>query len=83
MRVTEPELFDMIATEAIIDRDSLKRDARLDELGVSSIDVMSLMFEIEERYGIEIEGADMPPMETLGEMTDYLLERVNNAGEPE
>lgn len=80
MRLTESELLDMIATEAIIDRAKLTREARLDELGVSSLDVMSLLFEVEERFDIAIEGTEMPPIATLGEMTDYLLERVNAVG---
>lgn len=80
MRLTEPELLDMIASEAIIDRAKLTRNARLDELGVSSMDVMSLLFEVEERFDVTIEGTEMPPIATLGEMVDYLLQRVNVDG---
>lgn len=77
MSVTEPELLDLIAQEAIIDRDKLSREATLGDLGISSLDVITMLFELEERYGVVIEESDMPPMETLGEMVDFLMARIN------
>jgi acyl carrier protein len=81
MKITESELLDMLAEEAILDRDRLTRDARLDDLGVSSIDVISLLFELEERTGVRIEEGDMPQMTTLGDMVDHLLSKINAAGD--
>jgi acyl carrier protein len=81
MTVTEPELLDLIAEEAIIDREKLTREATLGDLGISSLDVITMLFELEERYGVVIEEADMPKMETLGEMVDFLMTRI--AAEPE
>ncbi len=80
MTVTESELLDMLAEEAILDRTKLTRDARLADLGVSSIDMVSLIFELEERTGVQVGEGDMPKMETLGEMVDFLLGIVNTAG---
>jgi acyl carrier protein len=77
MTVTEPELLDLIAQEAIIDREKLTREATLGDLGISSLDVITMLFELEERYGVVIEEADMPKMETLGEMVDFLMARIN------
>ena len=77
MSATESELFDLIAKEAIIDRAALSREATLEDLGISSLDVISMLFELEERWGVRIEEADMPAMTTLGEMADFLLSRIN------
>lgn len=77
MTASESELFDLIAQEAIIDREKLTRDATLEDLGISSLDVISMLFELEEKYGVVIEEGDMPPISTLGEMSDYLLSRIN------
>jgi len=77
MKATESELLDLIAKEAIIDRDKLTREATLEDLGISSLDVISMLFELEERWGVVIEEADMPQMSTLGEMVDFLLTRIN------
>lgn len=79
MTITESQLLDLLAEEAIVDRQSLTRDARLEDLGISSIDLISLLFELEERTGVVIEEGDMPKMETLGEMTDHLLAKISAA----
>ena len=80
MRITEPELLDLIATEAIVDRELLVRDAVLEDLGVSSMDIMTTLFELEERYDVTIEGTELPPIKTLGDLVDFLLERINGEG---
>jgi len=77
MKATQDELLDLIAKEAIIDREKLTREATLEDLGISSLDVISMLFELEEKYGVVIEEGDMPQMTTLGEMVDFLLSRIN------
>jgi acyl carrier protein len=77
MKVTERELLAVIAEEAIIDIEKLTREASLSDLGISSLDVISLLFQLEESYGVVIEEGDMPQMATLGEMIDFLLGRIN------
>jgi acyl carrier protein len=81
MKATESELLDLIAEEAIVERSRLVRDATLADLGISSLDVITMLFELEEKYGVVIEEGDMPQMTTLGEMVDFLLARIN-AEEP-
>jgi acyl carrier protein len=77
MKVTEDQLLDLISEEAIIDRPKLAREATLGDLGISSLDVITMLFELEERYGVVIEEADMPKITTLGEMVDFLMSRIN------
>ena len=78
MKATESELLDLIAQEAIIPRETLTREASLADLGISSLDVITMLFELEEKYGVVIQEGDMPQMSTLGEMVDFLLERINS-----
>lgn len=77
MKTTEAELLDLIAAEAILDRAKLTREATLDDLGISSLDVITLLFELEDKFGVAIEEGDMPPVTTLGELVDFLLARIN------
>jgi acyl carrier protein len=77
MKATEAELLDLIAEEAIVDRKALVREATLADLGISSLDVITMLFELEEKYGVVIEEGEMPQMSTLGEMVDFLLARIN------
>ena len=76
--VTEDELLDIIAKEAIVDRATLTRNATLQDLGIASLDVISVLFEIEERYGVSIEEGELPLTATFGEMLDFLLAKINN-----
>lgn len=77
MAATENELLDIIATEAIVDRATLKRESPLADLGIQSLDVVSVLFEIEERWGVTIDEEDLPRMANLGEVLDYLVARIN------
>jgi len=77
MKVSESELLDLIAEEAIVDRTTLKREAALGDLGISSLDLITMLFELEERYGVVVEEAEMPQMANLGELVDFLLSRIN------
>ena len=51
---SDDELFDVISKEALIDRATLQRDANLEDLGIASLDVISVLFEVEERFGIMV-----------------------------
>jgi acyl carrier protein len=77
MKATESELLDLIAQEAIVDRAILKPDATLADLGISSLDLITMLFELEERFGVVIEEAEMPQMSTLGDLIAYLMSRIN------
>jgi len=79
MEATENELLDIIATEAIVERSTLRRDAPLADLGIQSLDVVSVLFEIEERWGVTIDEEDLPLMANLGQVLDYLVARIDAA----
>lgn len=73
---SDDELFDVISKEALIDRATLKRDANLEDLGIASLDVISVLFEVEERYGIVVEAEELSDCKTLGELIDKLKDRA-------
>jgi acyl carrier protein len=76
MNVTESALLDLIAKESLVERGKLVREARLTDLGISSLDMISLLFELEERYGVIVEEAELSSMTTVGELTDFLIVRI-------
>ncbi|HEX5091394.1 MAG TPA: acyl carrier protein [Burkholderiales bacterium] len=57
-----------------IDLKSADPAAELATLGVDSLTLLELMFEIEEKLGVDI-GEDTPPPKTCGELSQ-LIERV-------
>ena len=57
-----------------IDLKSADPAAELATLGVDSLTLLELMFEIEEKLGVDV-GEDTPPPKTCGDLRQ-LLERV-------
>jgi acyl carrier protein len=54
MSARDEELIDIIAEESLIDRAKLDPAAKLEDIGIDSVDMVSVIFAIEEKYGIEI-----------------------------
>jgi acyl carrier protein len=54
MPARDEELIDIIAEESLIDRAKLDPAAKLEDIGIDSVDMVSVIFAIEEKYGIEI-----------------------------
>jgi acyl carrier protein len=62
----DDELIDIISEEALIDRAKLDRAAKLEDIGLDSVDLVSVVFAIEEKYGIEIAEDAFDRSDTLG-----------------
>jgi len=48
------EILDIVAQKALIDRSKLTRDAKLADLNVSSLDMVEVMFALEDKFGVEL-----------------------------
>jgi len=62
----EEELIEIIAEESLIDRAKLDPAARLEDIGLDSVDLVSVIFAIEEKYGVEIAEDAFSREDTLG-----------------
>ncbi len=45
-------------------------DTRLDAIGVDSLTLLELIFEMEEKFGVRVPN-DMPQPETIGQLIEY------------
>ncbi|HZZ37015.1 MAG TPA: phosphopantetheine-binding protein [Caulobacteraceae bacterium] len=72
MATSDDELLDLIAEEALIDREKLVREATLEDIGLDSVDVVSVVFAAEEKYGIEIAEEAFKDTSNLGQFLDTL-----------
>ena len=52
--VNENDIIEIVAKQAKVDCAALKRDTRLSELDLQSIDIVELVFAIEEKFDIEV-----------------------------
>ena len=66
---------------SLIERAALKRDAALEDLGIASLDVISVLFEVEERFGIVVEESELQDCKTLGQLMDKLKARAEAGAE--
>lgn len=69
-------ILEIVARETKISRDQLQLDARTDDLGIGSLDLTLVVFEIESHFGIEIPFAPEPPADksmTVGTLVDHVL----------
>jgi acyl carrier protein len=48
------QILAIVAQETAIDRGRLQNDARIDELGIASIDLMQTIFALETHFDVEI-----------------------------
>ena len=80
---TDPRTDDIlaiVAKEAMVDRDKLVLDARIDTLGISSLDMTQAIFGIEEKYDVEIPVvAEQAGQEfaTVGNLVEHALRAID------
>lgn len=73
MTVTRDSVLSIIANEANLDIGKLKPESTLIDLDISSIDVASAIFALEDEFGIEVEPGDISPDFTLEQFVDHVM----------
>ncbi len=75
-KIAVDDVLDLIAAEAPVARADLKPEATLDELGVASLDVISVLFALEDRFGVIVEQGDIEHAKTVGDFTTAVLAKA-------
>jgi acyl carrier protein len=57
---------DYVARHADNPPENLTLESKLNEIGIDSLAILELVFELEEKYGIRLP-EDIPPPETVGQ----------------
>jgi len=79
----EAELITLIAEQSLTERSKLTRDATLDMLGLDSVDIVSVAFELEDKYGITVSDNEFSKDQTLGQLLDLIEMKISSkAGVP-
>lgn len=73
MAVSAEAILSVLAEEAGIDRTRLRSDATLLELDISSIDVVSALFALEEKFGIEVDAESIAPDSTVAAFVQHVM----------
>ncbi len=63
----------MIADELKLDPSEIKPESRLvDDLHADSLNIVELVLRMEEQFEIEIPDDDMPKLQTVGDIVEYI-----------
>jgi acyl carrier protein len=77
LAIDRDAVLDIIAEEALVERTSLTPEATLESLGIASLDIISIVFALEERFGLTLEQSEFEGVATLGGFVDVILERAS------
>lgn len=73
------DILDIIAVKAMVDREKLKPDAKLTDLNISSLDVVEIVFALEDKFQIELPfnaNAQNQEFETLGQVIALVEKQI-------
>ncbi len=65
------EILDIVAAKAMVDRSLLKPEAKLADLNISSLDMVEVIFALEDKLGIEMPfnaNTNAQEFQTLGDV---------------
>jgi acyl carrier protein len=65
-------LQDLLIAENGLTREQLTPDAELAALGIDSLGFVDLLFQIEDRFGIQIPGDNPTGLERVRDVVDYI-----------
>jgi acyl carrier protein len=77
--VDSEKILAIIAREAAIDRSRLVPEATLEELAIASLDVINILFAIEDECGIELDPAELEGTKTVQQFVDVILAKAASA----
>ena len=75
----EERITDLIVEQLGVSRDEVVAKASfVDDLGADSLDIVELVMSLEESFDIEIPDEDAEKLQTIGDATAYLKERLES-----
>ena len=69
----------IIAEKLNVDEEEIKLESSIiDDLGADSIDLIELIMNLEEEYGISISDEEAVKLKTVGDVVDFIHSQVEN-----
>jgi acyl carrier protein len=78
MAISADDVLNTIATEVPVDRAQLNPSATLDSLNIASLDMISVMFALEDRFGVVVEQTDLKDAKTLQDFIDVVQAKAGD-----
>lgn len=83
MSSVESDIYDIIAEKSAVDRSKLQSDAKLEDLEIESLDVVEIIFAVEEKFDIHVpyNANDQElEFETIGDVVSAVQKLINEEG---
>lgn len=71
------DILNLISEEVPIDRDKLDPSATLESLDIASLDMISVMFALEDKYNVVVEQDDVKDAKTLDDFVKIVQARAS------
>ncbi|MGI6030214.1 MAG: acyl carrier protein [Eubacteriales bacterium] len=68
----------IMAEQFSVEEDEITLDTQFEDLGADSLDIAELVMALEEEFDIEIGDDDLASAHTVGDVVDYLRNRVGD-----
>jgi acyl carrier protein len=81
MSVSRDSVLDIIAEESLVEKAKLTPDATLESLGIQSLDIISVVFALEDKFGIVLEQSEFEGVVTVEQLVDIIVAKANAAQE--
>jgi acyl carrier protein len=72
MPATLDEIVEIVSAEGGVAPEKLRADVTLAELDISSLDLASILFEMEDRFHVEIDPTQISTDMNLGALVDHV-----------
>lgn len=76
MAVSADDILDVVAQEALVDKSKLTSEATLESLGIASLDIISIVFALEDRFGVVLEQSEFEDIRTVSALVDLIVAKT-------
>jgi acyl carrier protein len=80
MAIAAEDILSIISEEVPIDRTLLDPSATLESLNIASLDMISVMFALEDKFGVVVEQDDVKDAKTLQDFIDAVIAKAGAVG---
>jgi acyl carrier protein len=77
------EILDIVANVSMVERSKLIPDAKISDLGITSLDMVEIICELEDKFDIELPynaNMNFQKFPTFGDVLNMIQENIAKAG---
>jgi acyl carrier protein len=69
-------LLDIVSEEGLVAREGLTAESRLADLGIPSLEMVNILFVVEDRFGVRVETDELAEATTIQDLLDVVTARL-------